>query len=260
MRFGLVFLTIALACAVAAPPSPNALFADGLKAMDAQEWDKALALLETALSAEPDNLQFGSEYRRAILSRARTLHAKEGRVQDFDRALTFFGQLVEKDQHAANAYLNYGFAYVDKIPAAGSITQVILANTALAHFTKSIEIQPSWIALYTRGVSYLFWPKIFGRAKLGVADLEQAMQMQEAAPMRPYYVRTWIALGDGYWKMDELEHARSIWKKGLHQFPGNANLRQRLAKEGDDLKSLIEEALDPNRRVDTDLKDMWLNP
>jgi tetratricopeptide (TPR) repeat protein len=260
MKPGLVFLSIALARAVAAPPTPNAIFADGLKAIDAQEWDKALTLLETALFAEPDNLQFGSEYRRAVLSRARTLHAKEGRVQDFDRALTFFAQLVERDPHAPNAYLNYGFAYVDKIPAAGSITQVILANTALAHFTKSIEIQPSWIALYTRGVSYLFWPKIFGRAKLGVADLEQAMQMQTTVPRRPYHVRTWIALGDGYWKMDDLEHARSIWREGLHQFPNCADLKQRLAKEGDDLKGLIEDVLDPNKRVDTDLKDMWLNP
>ena len=33
--------------------------------------------------------------------------------------------------NAANAYLNYGFAYVNKIPAAGAITQVILlADTA----------------------------------------------------------------------------------------------------------------------------------
>ena len=80
-----------------------------------------------------------------------------------------FEKLVADNPSSSNAYLNYGFAYVDKIPAAGSITQVILANTALSYFSKSIELKPSWIAYYTRGNSYLYWPKIFGRAPLGIA-------------------------------------------------------------------------------------------
>ena len=82
-----------------------------------------------------------------------------------------FEKLVAAHPTSSNSYLNYGFAYVDKIPAAGSITQVIMANTALTQFTKSIELKPTWIALYTRGNSYLYWPKVFGRAGLGVTDL-----------------------------------------------------------------------------------------
>ena len=80
-------------------------------------------------------------------------------------------------------------------PAAGSITQVILANNALTEFSKSLEIKPSWIGYYTRGNSYLYWPRIFGRTKLGIADLEEALKIQKAEPKRGYHVRVFVALG-----------------------------------------------------------------
>ncbi len=249
-----------MAAAGATAPPTNDAFEQGIKALAQKDWDKALGLLEAALAADPDNLRYGSEYRQAALLRAQTLHPKEGQPQDFDRPLKFFEQLPAKNPAAANAHLNYGFAYVDKIPAAGAITQVILANTALGEFTKSLEIRPTWIGYYTRGVSYLFWPKVFGKAKLGVADLETALAMQKAGPKKSYYVRTYVALGDGYWKMDEFDKASSMWRKGLKEFPDTSALKGRLSRQGDDLRALIEDALDPNKRVDTNLKDIWVNP
>jgi len=205
-----------------------------------------LSKLEAALASDPDNLRYGSEYRQAVIQ-----------AKEYDRSLKFFEKLVAGHPTAANAYLNYGFAYVDKIPASGSITQVILANTALSHFTKSIEIKPSWIALYTRGNSYLYWPKIFGRAHLGVADLEQAMKIQKADKLRSYHVRSYISLGDGYWKMDDIGKAKTVWQEGQKLFPANAQLKSRLSKDGDDLKTYIDDVLDPNKRVDTNLHEMW---
>jgi tetratricopeptide (TPR) repeat protein len=251
---------LSLALAGAAGPTAEQAFDLGMQALARSDWERALDLLETALAADADNIRYGSEYRQAILRYARTVHPKEGRVQDFERSLKFFDQLVTRNPQSANAELNYGFAYVDKIPAAGAITQVILANTALSHFSKSLEVKPSWIAYYTRGVSYLFWPKIFSRAKLGVADLEEALRLQKAVPRRPYHVRTWIALGDGYWKEDELDKARAAWSQGLKEFPGEPALESRLSREGDRLKEAVEDALDPSKRVDTDLKVLWSAP
>jgi tetratricopeptide (TPR) repeat protein len=165
---------------------------------------------------------------------------------------------VAEHPDSANAYLNYGFAYVDKIPASGAITQVILANTALSYFTKSLELRPSWIGYYTRGNSYLYWPKIFGKAPHGVADLEQAMKIQKAdTKKRSYFVRAYISLGDGYWKMDQLDKAKAVWKEGLELFPDNTRLKARLSKEGDELKEYIDDELDPNKRVDTNLQEIW---
>ena len=254
-------LTIALALALAGGMSANdALYEQGQKALAAKDWDKALGLLEGALSADPDNLKFGSEYRQAVLARARAVHPKDGQPADFERSLKFFEKLTADHGNASNAFLNYGFAYVDKMPAAGAITQVILANTALSHFAKSIEIKPSWIAYYTRGNSYLFWPKIFGKVGLGIADLEECMKIQKVQGKRNYHVRAYVSLGDGYWKADNLDKAKAVWSEGLKQFPESPDLKARLAKQGDDLKLVIDDALDPNKRVDTNLKDLWMNP
>jgi tetratricopeptide (TPR) repeat protein len=202
--------------------------------------------LESRLERDANDIQAANAYRRVVIERG-----------DYDRALAFFDRLVRGNPRAENAFLNYGFAYVDKIPVAGSITQVILANSALTQFSKSIELRPSWIAYYTRGASYLFWPKVFGRAPVGIADLETALAMQKKGTKRGYHVRTFVALGDGYWKADDLARARATWKEGLRQFPGHAPLEARLSADPAALGRIIDAAFDPTRRVDTDLSELW---
>lgn len=220
----------------------------GMKALAANDLPTALQHLELAISGDPESVRYASEYRQAII-----------RAKQFDRSIQFFQKAVADHPDSANLHLNFGFAYVDKIPAAGSVTQVILANTALGEFSKAIDLQPNWIGYYTRGASYLFWPKVFNRASLGVADLEKALEMQKKGHRHGYYVRTYIALGDGYWKNDQLEKARATWKQGLKEFPDNEQLKTRLSQEGDQLKATIEDQFDPNKRVNTDLKELWSN-
>jgi tetratricopeptide (TPR) repeat protein len=249
-----------LLTAASALMAESAAFEAAEKALSAKDYATALTQYETALKSEPDNMRYASQYRQAVLAQAKALHPKEGSPADFDRAIKFFEGLTAEHPDASMAQLNLGFSYVDKMPAAGAITQVIMANTALGFFTKSIEIKPSWIGYYTRGNSYLFWPKIFNRAKLGVADLEAAYKMQKNGPNKPYYIRAYVSLGDGYWKTDEIDKAKAMWKEGLAAFPNSAALKERLAKDGDDLKMVIEDTLDPNKRVDTDLKELWSNP
>lgn len=235
-------------------------FDQGMKEVAAKDWDKGLDLLETALTADPDNVRYGSEYRHAAILRGHELHGNEGKPEDFDRPIAFFERLVSKNPAAANAYLNYGLAYVDKLPTVFALSRVSDANAAVVQFSKSLELRPSWVGYYTRGSSYLFYPRFFDRAKLGVADLETAVKMQAAGGKKPYQVHAWTALGDGYWKLDQLEKARSVWSEGLKEFPDTPALQERLSKQGDDLKVLINDALDPKKRVDTNLKNLWLYP
>lgn len=258
-RFLFAFLAVALAARAAGPAGEEA-FNAGMKEFAAKDWDKSLALLETALLAEPDNLRFGSEYRRVGILRAQTLHGPEGNPEDFNRPIKFFERLAAANPSAPNAYLNYGLAYIDELPCLDALSRISAANNALTQFSKSIELHPTWFAYYTRGFSYLFWPKFFDRAKLGVADLETVRMMQSAGPKRAYQAQTWVALGDGYWKTEQLERAHGVWSEGLKQFPGTPALEERLSKQGDELRTTIQDALDPRKRVDTDLKDIWLNP
>lgn len=208
-----------------------------------------LPQLEAALAAEPNDMKAANEYRKEVI-----------RTGEYDRAIDFFKKLVADHPRAAYAWLNHGYAYVDKIPAAGSITQVILANTAVTSFTKSIELERTWIALYTRGNSYLYWPKIFGRGPLAVADLEEAVAIAKKGPKKQVYVRSWIALGDAYWRTDQPEKAKATWKEALALYPGDKHLEARLARDGEELEQYIYEQLDPNKRVDTNLSPLWEEP
>lgn len=216
----------------------------------------SLAAFEAAVSVAPDNLRAGNDYRMAIIAAA----AGDKTTAKYDRAIAFFEKLIANHPNAANAHLNYGFAYVDKIPAAGAITQVILASRALDAFSRSLELRSSWIGLYTRGNSYLFWPKIFGRTKYAIADLEAAMKLQRAEEKRSFHVRTYIALGDSFWKMDDVPKAVAIWREGLGQFPDDAVLKSRLATGDGDRERLINATYDPSKRVDTNLQELWANP
>lgn len=221
-------------------------YQQAMQALKSNDFANALRLLEAAVTEAPDNLRFASEYRQTAI-----------KSKEFDRSVNFFEKLVAAKPQSANIHLNFGFAYVDKIPVAGSITQVILANKALNEFSKAVELQPSWISYYTRGMSYLFWPKIFNRAPMGVADLEKALSIQKSSSRKAYNVKTYIALGDGYWKTDQLEKARAIWQEGLKEFPESQPLKTRLAQSGDELQKTIEANFDPNKRVDTDLRELW---
>jgi tetratricopeptide (TPR) repeat protein len=254
-------LLAALPIVMAAGPlfgAADESFDKAQQALTAKDYPTAISLLEQAVQSDPDSLRNASEYRQVVLRASKAAHPKtEGAVADFDKEIAFFEKLVAAHPNSSNAYLNFGFAYVDKIAAAGSITQVIMANTALTQFTKSIDLKPTWIALYTRGNSYLYWPKIFGRAGLGVADLEKAYAMQKADTKKSYHQRVYISLGDGYWKTENLDKAKAIWKEGLAAFPESQPLKDRLAKQGEDLDTYINNVLDPNKRVDTDLKELW---
>lgn len=248
--FYCLLITFLVSCLISAStPTPDADYQSAMKALGANDYSSALRYLESALSGDPDSMCYASEYRQAAIKN-----------KEFDRSVAFFEKLAASRPQSANVHLNSGFAYVDKIPAAGAITQVILANKALTEFSKAVELQPNWINYYTRGASYLFWPKVFNRASMGVADLEKALKIQSSQARRSYHVKVYIALGDGYWKTDQLEKAIATWREGLKQFPDNQQLKTRLDKKGDELQAAIEAGFDPNKRVDTDLKELWINP
>lgn len=205
-----------------------------------------LGRMEAALAAAPDDLRIASEYRHKVI-----------RAGTYDRALDFFEKLVTDHPQAAFAWLNYGYVYVDKMPAAGAITQVILANDALKKFSRSIELKPSWLALYTRGNSYLYWPKVFGRTPLALADLKAAVEISNHEPKRAYHAHAWAALGEACWLTEQPEQARAAWQEGARRFPRDAVLQALLTRRGDELEAYIADQLDRTKRVDTDLHEIW---
>lgn len=218
----------------------------GLRKVAAEDWPAALDLLERAVAAEPNNLRIGTDYRQAVIA-----------AGEYDRCLAFFERLVAEHPDLPNLWMNYGFARVDKIPVEGAITQVILANTALGHFTTALELEETWLARYTRGNSYLYWPAIFGRTQKGIDDLERAIEMAAGMTKRTYHGRAWAALGDGYWRLDDPEKAAATYRKGLELYPDNPLLKERAALSREALDAYLEALFDTNRRVETHLREIW---
>jgi tetratricopeptide (TPR) repeat protein len=204
--------------------------------------------LERKVAADPDDLRAGAEYRQRCIAEAA-----------YDRCIDFFEALAGEHPGSHALHLNRGYAYVDKIPAAGAVTQVLLADHALKRFTEALEIEESWLALYTRGNSYVYWPPIFGRTKLGIADLEKAVTLSEAdrgeAP--PYHAHAYAALGDAHWRLGDLEAARGVWRRGLDRFPADADLARRLELEGGALEEHLDAVYALGQRVDTSLAELW---
>ena len=251
----LLALWAGLAAAQEAPDPAADLHRKGLTEVAAGRWETAIDLLEAATAAAPDDLEIGTDYRQAVIAAA----AAADDPEIYDRCLEFFEKLVAEHPDAANAFLNYAFAHVDKIPVEGAITQVILANTSLGHFGSALELEETWLGYYSRGHAYLFWPPIFGRVDNGIADLEKAIEISRAAGSdKPYYARAWAALGDGYWRQDDVAKAREIWREGLELYPGDPELlaRQERADRAE-LDAYLEAHYDTTARVETHLREIF---
>jgi tetratricopeptide (TPR) repeat protein len=245
-----VVLILALGCFGAlAAQEAESLFQEAMLAVQAEDYETALTRFEAALQADPNNLRYGNTYRLTVI--------KLNQVKTYDRSIEFFKQLVADHPKAPNAWLNFGYAYVDKIPLEGAITQVLLANKAIAPFSAALALEESWLALYTRGNSYVYWPAIFGRTPLAIADLEKAIALSQQTEKRSYHARAYVALGEAYWRLNNLEKARQSWREALQLFPSNEALQVRLTQDDQALNALLTAHFEPGKRVDTDVSGIW---
>lgn len=242
-----ILVAAVLVPALAVPLGANDFYDRGMARVAAEDWPAALDLLEQAVETEPNDLRIGTDYRQAVIA-----------AGEYDRCLEFFEKLVAEHPEAPNLRMNYGFAHVDKIPVEGAITQVILANTALTHFSKALELEETWLGRYTRGNSYLYWPAIFGRTQLGIDDLNRAIEMARTAKRKPYHGRAWAALGDGYWRLEDYDKARETYREGLALYPESPELEERAALATDEaLDEYLDALFETSRRVDTHLREIW---
>jgi tetratricopeptide (TPR) repeat protein len=243
-----------LILALGSPSQPGALDSDTLyhraqKTVESGHLSEALPLFETALKASPNDLRIGNDYRQVVV--------RIDKVPVYNRCIAFFDSLTTAHPDAPNAWLNLGYAKVDKIPQEGAITQVLLANTALGYFTTALELEETWLGLYTRGNSYLYWPAIFGRTPLAVRDLERAIALSRETKAAGYHARAYVGLGEAHWRLDDLDAARAMWQEGLTRFPENVHLQGRLSRDDASLNKFLSEHFEPGQRVDTDLTIIW---
>ena len=206
-----------------------------------------MGALERELTANPENLSLGAQYRQLAIAAA-----------DFDRPIEFFQRLAKRKDCGPHAYVNLALAYVDKVPTSGEIRRLYLGRDAMGALTKAIEKEPTVLAFYMRGLINLYYNTfIFKRTGKGVGDLSTALSMVGADTPPRLVARVYIALGDGYFRLNNLAKAREVWSEGAAKFPSDAAFRERLDKSGEPLADVVTTALSAGRRVDTSLVGLY---
>jgi hypothetical protein len=202
--------------------------------------------LEQAVQRDPENLAVAAEYRQLAIA-----------AGDFDRPIGFLEKLAKQKGSGPNVHISLAFAYVDKVPASGDIRRLYLGRDAMNALTRSIAQRPTVLAYYVRGVINLFYNSfIFHRTGKGVADLTTALGMVTSDTPPLLVARVYVALGDGYSRLDTLPKAREVWTAGLAKFPADEALKRRLNSEGETLRDIVTTALTASRRMDTTLAGM----
>lgn len=197
---------------------------------------------EQAIAADPENLQAAADYRQLAIQSGQ-----------FDRSIDFLEKVADR-RRGPNIQISLALAYVDKVPVAGEIRRLYLGRDAMNALAKSIAQRPTVLAYYMRGLINLYYNRfIFKRTDKGVADLEHALAMAPADTPPVLMLRVYVALGDGYFRLEQLSKARETWAAGLARFPNDAALKERLTKTGDALADVVTTALTAGRRVDTSL-------
>ncbi len=206
--------------------------------------------LERDVLGAPESLKTAADYRQQVIAE-----------RAYDRAIALFERLSKRPGAGANTFINLAFSYVDKVPVSGSIRQALLGRDAIRALTRAIDLAPSDLAFYIRGLVNLYYDRaIFHRTDKGVADLEAARRIASQKPTVTYMPRILQTLGDGYFRLDQRERARQTWREGLALEPDNEPIRDRLEASDEQLRGIIRRALDADLRVDTSLRELNLTP
>jgi len=165
--------------------------------------------------------------------------------------------------------IELGCAYVDKIPTCGGLAAIVskgtLARTALDLLDEVISADSdSWVAYYCRGMNHLHWPRALRHSDDAVLDFELCVELQKnagAPNARPYYLRSYVALGDAHAKTKKYSAARDAWRQGQDPFPEAEELKERLAiNEDDALLEFVEGQRSLQSAIDTDLSFLDAKP
>lgn len=152
-------------------PTVEEYFDEGIKHLEAKEWDEAIACFTDVIKLEPAN---AVAYAAAYNNRAFAY----GQKGDFDHAIEDCNKAIEINPNHAGAYHNRGGIYLGK----GAY------NLAIADLGMAINLNPDFSnAYYNRGYVYAS----IGKHNLAIKDYNKAIEL-DSNYVSAYYSRSYV--------------------------------------------------------------------
>ena len=110
-------------------------------------------------------------------------------------------------------------------------------------------------------MNYLHWPDYFKKNDSASTFLEKSLQLQQEEEIRPYFILTYIRLGDAYAKTGEIDKAYEIWQQGLQYYPDHKDLHDRVNTPKDKIGQAMIDLYNPNNsigEINTDISVLWV--
>jgi hypothetical protein len=148
-----------------------------------------------------------------------------------DQAITELEQRVANDPRTAEYPAALGQAYLQKCGTIKDVReQGILAMQADKVFDTALSLDPSnWEARFTKAVALSYWPPMLNKGEEVIQHFQTLIQQQELQAPQPQFASTYVWLGEQYQKAGRNDEARTIWQRGAALFPGQEQLKNKLA-------------------------------
>jgi hypothetical protein len=134
------------------------------------------------------------------------------------------------DPGNAGLQVALGEAYLQPIfageqgPMAG-----VWATKADQAYDRALAIDPGhWHARFNKAVSLSFWPPVLGKQGEAIRQFEVLLEQQQASPLRPEHLQTYLFLGNLYEQTGDAARALEVRRQGLALFPDSAELQRLL--------------------------------
>ena len=212
--------------------------------------EDALTFLESAMLDDPTRLELSNMYRQESV-----------KLKRHEESINYFKEQTAKNNPVNEMFYNLAFAYIDKIPTVGPMGSGFLSKRAIAQFQLVLDREPDdWVATYGIGMNYLHWPDYFKKNDSASKFLEESLALQKQDQIKPYYILTYIRLGDAYAKTGEIDKAYQVWEEGLQNYPDHKDLLDRTQTSKDRIGQAMLDLYNPNNsigEINTDISVLW---
>ena len=202
--------------------------------------------LSRRLEATPADMLAGNTLRRVCREE-----------KSVERCIVLFDRLADSYPGVQAVRINAALAYVDELPNHSLYMQARISTHSMDHVSAILKADPdNWLALYIRGLNNLYWPLWYRRTDRAIADLTHCIQVSEKllpAQRKLYMALGYVALGDTYARLDRIDDALAVWKRGSALY-ASKQLQDRIRTDPHRLHELIEGIRSRDVPIDTDLR------